>query len=207
MLRDIRKRREFRAVTLLETIVVLLIIGILLAFLFPAVQRARNAARNSVCKNNLHQLVIALSHYQATKKKLPDPATPNTVSGWAVAVLPFLEEQVLADELAGGPNISQPSISKQISHRPLIMTCPFGWEGDSSVAGVPTSHYVLLIGPERSWFEIGDVPLNFRLPWVQSPELDLLSLPRDEGPHDGGYYIAQYGETSLSGDVSWFAGK
>ncbi len=204
MLRDARKRCELRlAVTLLETIVVLLIIGILLAFLLPVVQKARNSARNAVCKNNLHQLVVAISHYWATKKKLPDPATPNTVSGWAIAVLPFIEEQVLADELAGGPNINQSSISRQISHRPLIMTCPFGWERDSSVGGVQASHYA----KNSRGTALGDLPLNSRIPWCQSPEVDLWSLPRDEGPHDGGYYIARYNETSLSGDVSWFEGK
>jgi type II secretory pathway pseudopilin PulG len=192
-----------RATTLLETLIVLFIIGIMLAFLMPAVQRARSAARDTVCKNNLHQLVVALTHYRAAKKKFPEPAPPNSVGGWAIQILPFLEEQVLADQLAGEPSIDIPSIAQQISHRPLVMSCPYGFEGDSSVAGVPASHYARNI----RWSSVGDVPVTSHIPWVQSLELDLSSLPRDEGPHDGGYYIAQYNENSLSGDVRWFAGK
>jgi prepilin-type N-terminal cleavage/methylation domain-containing protein len=188
-------------VTLLETIVVLAIIAVLLALLFPAVQRARNAAQDSVCKNNLHQLVLAVEHYRSATKKLPAPEQPNTVSGWAIDILPFLEERGLADQLAGFPSINQPSILPHISHRPRIMTCPFGWEGDSSLPGIPASHYVF------NGFAIGDVPLSSRIPWPTSPQMDLWSLPRDEGPHSGGYYIAQFGETSVSGNVQWFSGK
>jgi type II secretory pathway pseudopilin PulG len=190
-------------VTLLETIVVFCIIAALLAFLLPAVERARDAARNASCKNNLHQLVLAVEHYRATTKKMPSPAQPDTVSGWAIDVLPFLEDKVLADQLAGNPSLNQPSIAQQISHRPVIMTCPFGWVGDSSIPGVPASHYAFSL----RGFAIGDVPLSSRIPWVQSPQMDLWSMPRDEGPHSGGYYIANLGEVENSGNVSWFAGK
>ncbi len=190
-------------VTLLETIVVLAIIAVLLALLFPAVQRARNAAQDSVCKNNLHQLVLAVEHYRSATKKLPEPALPNTVSGWAIDILPFLEERVLADQLAGYPSISQPSILPHINHRPRIMTCPFGWEGNSSLYGIPASQYAA----SSSGFAIGDVPLSSRIPWPTSPQMDLWSFPLDEGPHSGGYYIAQFGETTISGNVEWFRGK
>jgi prepilin-type N-terminal cleavage/methylation domain-containing protein len=188
-------------VTLIETIVVLAIIALLLAFLFPAVQRARSAAQDTACKNNLHQLVVALEHYRAATKKFPAPVKPDIVGGWAIDILPFLEEQVLADQLAGDPSINSPSILPHIAHRPRIMTCPFGWEGDSILPGIPASHYA------AEGISISDLPLSSRIPWPESPQQDLESFPRDEGPHSGGYYIAIYNEFSLSGDVRWFGGK
>ena len=52
-----------RAFTLLEILVVTAIIGVLMAFIMPAVSRMRGGARRAMCANNLRQIGIACRIY------------------------------------------------------------------------------------------------------------------------------------------------
>jgi prepilin-type processing-associated H-X9-DG protein len=52
-------------------LVVIVIIGILIALLLPAVQAVRASARATQCANNQHQIGLAFQHYISQKNKVP----------------------------------------------------------------------------------------------------------------------------------------
>ncbi|MGD9648878.1 MAG: DUF1559 domain-containing protein [Pirellulales bacterium] len=96
--------RNHRAFTLVELLVVIAIIGLLLALLLPAVQAARASGRRLSCRNNLHQIGVALHVYHDSQGSLPpgwigvDPATRRPAPlggsgwGWGAMLLPQLEQ-------------------------------------------------------------------------------------------------------------------
>ncbi len=102
--------RNRRAFTLIELLVVIAIIAVLIALLLPAVQAAREAARRAQCTNNLKQLGLAIHNYHSTNNALPplfgsfaNPGYGAPLDGgsgpwclaWAVALLPYIEQQNL----------------------------------------------------------------------------------------------------------------
>jgi len=61
-----------RGFTLIELLLVIAVIGMLAGLLTPALQSSRERARQTACKNNLHQISIALIMYKDDMKDLPN---------------------------------------------------------------------------------------------------------------------------------------
>ena len=108
------RRRRFFGFSLIELLVVIAIIGLLIQMLLPAVQSAREAARNAGCKNNIRQLATAALSHESAHKHFPtggwgtrwtgDPdrgTSKRQPGGWCYNILPYIEQQDLYDWGAG----------------------------------------------------------------------------------------------------------
>jgi len=78
-----RKMKGTKGFTLIELLVVIAIIAILAAMLLPALRQAREKARQSVCKNNLKEIGLALMMYCQDYDYIPPihPAEWNCGAG------------------------------------------------------------------------------------------------------------------------------
>ncbi len=82
--------------TLIELLVVISIIAVLIGLLLPAVQMVRESSINSQCKNNLHQIGLALHQYHGANNTFPSGVNYNDPSreywSWLAYILPYMEQ-------------------------------------------------------------------------------------------------------------------
>jgi prepilin-type processing-associated H-X9-DG protein len=97
------RRLRVSGMTIVELLVVIATLSALMTMLLPAIQAARQTARNIQCTNNLHQIGVALLLFEDEHKALPagwtSTSTNESSYGWAVSILPQLEEASLASQI------------------------------------------------------------------------------------------------------------
>jgi prepilin-type N-terminal cleavage/methylation domain-containing protein len=190
---DIREEAQImstrRGASLLETLVVLAIIGVLLGLFLPAVQAARRKALETVCKNNLHQLNLAVADFVETNKRLPAPGANGLVGGWTIDVLPYLEQKNLWDHITPGAPIQ--AAPDSLLRQPRIFRCPIR-SGSDIVTSTMMDHanYVLCPSGNRQSYIIIDAPLEVAIPWASGTEMSTSDVIRKTGAHNRGFFSA-----------------
>src|SRR6266849_5547453 len=131
-------RRPRIAFTLTELLVVVAIIAVLIGMLLPAVQKVRGAANRIHCCSNLKNIGLALHNFHDTYGKLPPSriwpgplpeagvTATNVWHGWAVFVLPFVEQTALAQKYNWNLPWSDPANLPVALTQLKVMQCPLG---------------------------------------------------------------------------------
>jgi len=93
------RRRDRSALTIVELLVSISVIGILIGLAIPAVIKGREAARKAQCRNNLHQIGLALHIHHEERLRFPAGVTWRDRSmrlvSWQVRVYPYLGRRAL----------------------------------------------------------------------------------------------------------------
>jgi type II secretory pathway pseudopilin PulG len=157
-------RNARQAITLVELLVILVVVGILAVLLFPAIQQAREAARRTQCKNNLYNIGLALHNYHAIYSVLPPESISrmgNAESGYrgdklsyCFRIAPFIEASPDYYRISGhaqtAPDWTTSEVLKQAARLPIpIYLCPSHGERvwqDSSGLQASISDYVGVMG-------------------------------------------------------------
>jgi prepilin-type processing-associated H-X9-DG protein len=117
-----------------------------LAFLLPAVQSAREAARRSQSSNNLKQIALAVHNYHDTYKHLPPAFTADDdgrpLLSWRVHILPFVEGQRLYEQFHLDEPWDSEHNKKLIAQMPPVYLSPNGTgePGKTNYLGVAGEH-------------------------------------------------------------------
>lgn len=113
--------------TLVELLVVISIIGMLMALLFPAINSARENGRQTTCRNNMRSVVTALHAYESKQNRYP---SFMNISGSATN--PLMHELL-------------PEFERQDLYRSFNN----GYGNDPTAAGYPTAFLEFLQCPSN----------------------------------------------------------
>lgn len=172
MVRLKAKRVESRSgFTFLELVVVLVIIMVLASILLPAISSARDASRKVQCQNNLRGVALGILQFHDTSLRFPASGyvldTPDGDGGplhsWAVAILPFIDQQNLYEQWDLDRLMTDPVNSHLTKAHIPVYICPIDItrnrkdkEGDLSYAVSGGWGYTL-----RTEAGVGDCPVDW----------------------------------------------
>ncbi len=137
--------------TIGRTVVVLVCLGVLLALVLP--QPRSGDDPRWPCRSNLKQIGFALHNYHDTYKSFP-PAFVIGPDGkpwhsWRVLILPFLEQQPLAEKYRFDEPWNGPNNSKLLDQRPEVFAC-HRIDSNPLVPKTDTT-YAVVIGSKTAW--------------------------------------------------------
>lgn len=207
------------ALTLVELLIVIAIIGLLVAFLLPSVRSAREPARRNQCMNNLKQISIALQHYEENHGAFPPAYTTDAegkpLHSWRTLILPYLEQRALYDSIDLTKPWDDPANAAAFRKSLDIFQCPSSpqkLDNRTKYQAVVTPESCLRPGESRKLSDITDgaghtfmvieVDEEHAAPWMAPVDADekvVLGLggPGSTLPHPGGT-LAAYADGRVS---------
>ncbi len=138
---------------------VIVVLGVLIALLLPAIPSAREPARRMQCSNNMKQIMYAFYDYREEHGHFPPAYTVDAggkpLHSWRVLILPYLE--IETNGLYEKIRLDEPWDSEHNRQfhpeAPLIFRCPSVTFHEVAPIPVPSGcYYSAIVGEEAAFF-------------------------------------------------------
>jgi type II secretory pathway pseudopilin PulG len=194
-----RSARSRGGLTWLEIVVILAILVVLVALLYPSLAAPRGVPEYSQCRNQLKQIGLALHNYHDEHGSFP-PAFTVDVTGrrlhsWRTLILPYLDGVQVHKQIDFGKPWDDPAHAEVAKQMPSMFACPAKKEKTvrTSYLAVVAAGGVFDPGSTTKFASIKDglantlliveVPVSRSVHWMEPTDLDVAgfeSLAKDE---------------------------
>lgn len=198
--------KKRKRLSLLDIVVLIGIVAVLVALLYPSTRSAPTPGRRTQCKNNLKMIALALHNYHDVYAAFPPAYTVDEngqrLHSWRTLILPWMEQDELYKEIDLSKPWDHPTNAEAFNTTPQTFRCP----GSDMPQGFTT--YLAVVGDNacfqptnpRAISEITDgtsntimvieVPVKLAVPWMAPQDADeqmVLNISlADKLAHKGG---------------------
>lgn len=212
--------RTKKAFTLIELLLAISVMGVLIGFFLPAVQKVREAASRIQCANNMKKLSLSVQNFSGTyNEKLPTithKVAPGSNGSVMVALMPYLDQENLYKAYsisanmtpAAAPSGSPTEYNATVIKTPFVCPsdystltglAPSGWGGTSYIGNV-------FLFSKLGWYSIEDsTRSNYQINTIPDGCSNTVAFSERMIVTNPTYH--QYGLTSNNRDMAYIPGS
>ncbi len=209
-----------KAFTLIELLLAISVMGVLIGFFVPAVQKVREAASRIQCANNMKKLSLSVQNFSGTyNEKLPTithQVSPGSNGSVMVALMPYLDQENLYKAYsipanmtpAAAPSGPPTKYNATVIKTPFVCPSdyststgsgPSGWGGTSYIANA-------FIFSKLGWCGVEDSTMsNYRINTISDGCSNTVAFSERMIVTNPTYH--QYGLTSNNRDMAYISGS
>jgi len=211
-----RNPAKSRISHLIDLAAILVIVGVLIALLMPAIESPGRPRRRARCTNNLKMIALALNNYYSAHKAFPPAYTTDAdgkpLHSWRTLILPQLDYPDLFKSIDLTKPWNDPANAHAFKQGVDVNRCPSfdsNQENETTYLAVVTPDSCMRAAESRSISKESDAPqltllvievdADHAVPWMQPVDADedlILQLNKNSRLNHPGGIVAAFADCS-----------
>jgi prepilin-type N-terminal cleavage/methylation domain-containing protein/prepilin-type processing-associated H-X9-DG protein len=176
--------RDKKAFTLIEILIVIAIIALLSAILFPVFSRARESARRASCQSNEKQIVLGLTQYaQDYDERLPCYSVSASRS-YHVLIEPYVKSY----SIFRCPSAPKTQLASTHQYYPTYGLCGIAGSGGNNMYSNTGTHLASIAEPARTFLMVETRDYRDNAYYNEGWALRYVQFSTVSKPEDYAYY-------------------